>query len=158
MHVLNEKLKRLEPVEKKCIFCSYNNMVSMDDCYFVPLFKENDRTNIIVYRSVKYSKILIGISRCSTCAAIHEAAKTKATIYAVLAGAGVFGFSLLFQNFPVGFGGFLSGIIILVGSQEYFARKLVFKKDILDLKRGAEINDTVQDFVINGWSFTQPSA
>ena len=101
MHVLNEKLKRLEPIEKKCIFCSYNNMVSMDDCYFVPLFKENDRTNIIVYRSVKYSKILIGISRCSTCAAIHEAAKTKATIYAVLAGAGVFAFRYCFKISPL---------------------------------------------------------
>ena len=158
MHVLNEKLKRLEPVEKACIFCNVNTMANMEDCYFVPLFKEKDRTNIIVYRSVKYSKILIGIPRCSTCAAIHESAKKKATMYAILSAAGIFVFSLLFQNAWVGIVGFMAGMFSLVALPNYFQRKIVFKKDIVDMQRGAEINDTVQDFVIGGWSFTQPSA
>ncbi len=160
-YVLNERLKRIEPTSKKCTYCFNGRTDSVDDCYFVPLFKENDRTNIIVYRSVKYSKIEIGIPRCTECKAIHEKAKTKSLIISLLASLLVLAFMvynflnfhaivsviLFFLGLTVGFGGYAY-------LQNYFARKA----DIHTLKGAAECDPLVQDFLNKGWSFTQPSA
>lgn len=71
-HVLNERLKRLEPITTKCQFCNNNHSTAMNDNYFVPVFKVQDRTNVIVYSSVKFSKLLIGIPRCNGCRDIQS--------------------------------------------------------------------------------------
>jgi uncharacterized protein (UPF0212 family) len=160
-HVLNERLKRIEPNSKKCSYCFDGNVESINDCYFVPVFKENDRTNIIVYRSVKYSKIEVGIPRCPNCRSIHEAAKKKALLISLLAALAVLAFTiynflnvhpfvsvvLLFTSGIVGFGGY-------VYLQNTFSRKA----GINTLKEGAENDVLVQDFLMKGWKLTQPSA
>jgi hypothetical protein len=160
-HVLNEGLKRIEPTSKKCTYCFEGRVDSIDDCYFIPLFKVNDRTNVIVYSSVKFSKIVIGIPRCSSCRAIHETAKKKALVVSLVASLLILAFTiynflefhaivsviLFFLAAMVGFGGY-------VYMQNYFTRK----KDIHTLKGGAKTDPLVHDFLMNGWSFTQPSA
>jgi len=160
-YVLNERLKRIEPNSKKCSFCYDGTTESINDCYFVPVFKENDRTNIVVYRSVKYSKIDIGIPRCTNCKAIHQASKKRAAVLSSLGALVVIAFTiynfldihpivsvlLLFLSAFIGFGGYAF-------LQNTFTRKA----GINTLKEGAENDAMVQDFLIKGWSLTQPSA
>jgi hypothetical protein len=157
MYIFNKERKRLEPTVTKCQYCEVENSTSMEDNYFVPLFKENDRTNIIVYRSVKYSKIPVGIPRCRNCKSIHVlAAGRAAQISWVIALAvvilsfmiwGLFGIFAIFVGIGIGF----------IGTS-VLQNKLVRDKGIYTKLDGAKQNEAVQDLVINGWSFTQPTA
>jgi hypothetical protein len=157
-HTFNEKLKRLEPTGKKCAFCAENSMTSMNDCYFVPLYNEKDRTNIIVYRSVKYAKIDIGLARCSSCKQIHESAKDRAFLYAVLIFIGTWGLAyLLFGIIGAVFGLGVAIVAALISSQ-FFRDRIITDKDIFTLREGAENDETVRDFIIEGWSFNAPAA
>jgi hypothetical protein len=153
--------KRYEPHDHKCTYCGEAEMENMNDCYFVPLFTEGDRTNIIVYRSVKYSKILIGIPRCRACKDIHYDSKSKAvTITIALVVASL---ALLFYNFmnmsAIIFVIALFGIIFggFYGSAK-LAERYVANKGIYSLREGAETNEVVRDLVISGWSFNMPTA
>lgn len=157
MHTFNPTLKRLEPTETKCVYCEMESSTNMDDNYFVPLFKENDRTNIIVYRSVKYKKIPVGIPRCKTCQTIHEEARNRATVISVSVAAafvilcfliwGIYGIFAIFAGIFIGFGG-----------AAYLEGRFVREKGIFTRIDGAKRNDAVQELVIAGWSFTQPTA
>jgi hypothetical protein len=157
-HVFNERLKRLEPVDKKCYYCAEEECEQVNDCYFVPLFKEQDRTNIVVYRSVKYSKVLVGIPRCKKCLALHQSLQRKATYYSIGIGLAIslLGF-LMFESF----GQILSVIIgIIVGAVSYkpLANSFIDRAGILNQEEGAHTSETVQAFVNGGWTFTQPAA
>lgn len=157
VHTFNESRKRFEPLEKKCQFCQMNESSNMEENYFVPLFKEQDRTNIVVYRSVKYSKLPIGIPRCADCMAIHNATSTKAGFIAFGICVGIFILSIAIWGL-MGIFSFLPCIFVGFFGKEFIERKLVEEKGILTKLDGAKENETVQDLVIHGWSFTQPSA
>ncbi|WP_289663683.1 hypothetical protein [Flavobacterium panacagri] len=157
----NEHHKRFEPYETKCTYCGENHMKTMNDCYFVPLFVTNDRTNIVVYRSVKYSKILIGIPRCSSCKAIHEQSASKSQW--ITAGLVILAISLLAYNFMllspfVVVGGFFALIFGAIYGSKKMTESFVVGHDIYTLQDGAETNEVVRDLIVAGWSFTQPSA
>ncbi|MEO5685014.1 MAG: hypothetical protein ABIQ88_20385 [Chitinophagaceae bacterium] len=157
-HVFNERLKRLEPVDRKCYYCAEQDCQDMNDCYFVPLFKEQDRTNIVVYRSVKFKKIMVGIPRCKICLAIHQALGNKAIFYAIglAAGIALMGF-LIFDLFGI-IMSVMAGTITGLVACKPIVNKLIDKAGILNLEEGAQTNETVQSFVIAGWSFSQPAA
>lgn len=160
-HIVNQQLKRIEPVSKKCSFCLNGTSQNMNDNYFVPVFKENDRTNIVVYRSVKYQKIDIGIPRCGDCKSIHQKAKTKALLISLLAALAIVAFMV--YNF-LDFHAVVSvGLIFLAGfagfgGYVYFQNVFAGKAGIYSLKAGAEGDALVQDFLNQGWSLKQPSA
>jgi hypothetical protein len=157
-HFVNGELKRLEPFDAPCQYCGQENFKNMNDNYFIPVFREEDRTNIVVYRSVKYKKILIGIPRCQTCLGIHNAAGNKAKLYSWMGAAVIFilccviggPYTIIAGIFLFIFGGFLGSHLL---EKQFVRDKGIFTK--LD---GAKENETVQEFIIQGWSFTQPSA
>ncbi len=157
-HTFNEKLKRLEPHEKKCAFCAENHSQDIRQCYFIPLYNEKDRTNIIVYRSVKYAKIEIGIPRCADCYRIHESAKDKAMICAVLIFIATWVLAYLLFDILGALFGFGVAIGVALFSYGYITNKFIDQKDILTLREGAENDELVRDFIIDGWSFNAPSA
>jgi hypothetical protein len=157
MYIFNKQRKRLEPTITKCQYCETGNSTSMEDNYFIPLFKENDRTNVIVYRSVKYSKIPVGIPRCTSCKSIHILAAGRAAqiswavaIAVVILGFAIWGIWGIF--------GIFAGLVIGFGGSDFLQDKLVRDKGIYTKSEGAKQNEAVQDLVINGWSFTQPTA
>lgn len=157
MHIVNDQLKRLEPQDTKCVFCGTAHSRNMEDNVFVPVFKEQDRTNVIVYRSVKYQKIPIGLPRCESCKQIHAAAGRKSKIYAwtatliiVIASISIWGLFGIFSVF--------AGVIVGFGGAQLLENQFVRDQGILTKMDGAKENDTVQDFIINGWSFSQPAA
>ena len=156
VHSFNESRKRFEPLEKTCQFCQQNENKNMEHNYFVPLFKEQDRTNVIVYRSVKYSKIPIGIARCENCMEVHESMSNKAGLIAW--GLAVMLIVLCIMIWGLmGIFSFLPGIFIGFFAKEQIENKLVRDQGILTKLEGAEENPTVQGLVIHGWSFAQPS-
>jgi hypothetical protein len=160
-HLVNQQLKRIEPVSKKCSFCFNGTSQSMNDNYFVPVFKENDRTNIIVYRSVKYQKIDIGIPRCADCKTIHQTAKKKALAISLTAALAIFAFMVYnFLNFHAVISVALIFISALTGFGGYVYLQNMFsrKAGINALKDGAESDALVTDFLMQGWSLKQPSA
>jgi hypothetical protein len=157
MYTLNKEKKRLEPSETKCQYCEMEHSSNMEENYFVPLFKENDRTNIIVYRSVKYSKIPVGVPRCRTCLDIHQQAASKAGWQAWGIGAGVIILSWSIGSAPAVIGTIL-GVLIGFFGTGYLANKIVRNKGIFNKKEGAERNPAVQELILDGWTFTQPTA
>lgn len=157
MYNFNTVKKRLEPTETKCQFCEMDSSTHMEDNYFVPLFKENDRTNIIVYRSVKYSKIPVGIPRCKTCQSIHQEAASKSALIAGSMAVVTVVLSFLIWG-PFGFFSFFVAILIGFGGRYLIEKKLVRDKGIYTRLDGAKQNEAVQELIIGGWSFNQPSA
>ncbi|RAJ77329.1 hypothetical protein CLV59_10796 [Chitinophaga dinghuensis] len=157
MHVINQEKQRLEPVEKKCQYCEEDESTDMEDNYFLPLFSEQDRTNIVVYRSVKYSKILVGIPRCRRCRNIHVRAQGIAVMWTWGIAAAVV--ILSFVAFGI-FGMFsiLAAVFITVLGKQLIQNIITRKKGIYTLMDGAKQNEAVQELVLAGWSLTPPSA
>jgi len=156
MYQFNQAKKRLEPTDTKCEYCELEHSAHMEDNYFVPLFKENDRTNIIVYRSVKYSKIPVGIPRCKNCQATHNEAAGRAALISWITAGVVVILSFLIWG-PYGFLAIFAGIFIGFGGTHFLENKFVREKGIFTKLDGAKRNGAVQELVIGGWSFTQPT-
>ncbi|MDE3248592.1 MAG: hypothetical protein KGO82_08040 [Bacteroidota bacterium] len=157
-HVFNERLNRLEPVDRKCYYCAEEECEQVDDCYFVPLFKEKDKTNIAEYNAVKYSKVLVGIPRCKKCMALHQSLRRKASYYAVgIALSGSLLGILTFESFGA-IVSVITGMIAGALSYKPLANGFIDKAGILNQEEGAHTSETVQDFVNGGWRFTQRAA
>ena len=155
-HVLNEQLKRLEPKETLCRFCNERHSEKMDRNYFAPVFKEVDRTELVVYSSVKFKKIEIGIPRCNHGFVIH----TGSSFNGWLIGLGICTVLAILGFIIFGIFGFFSFIVCFVLAfitPFFISDMLVKKKGILTEKDGAKKEPLVQEFVISGWSMTQPS-
>jgi hypothetical protein len=157
MHTINKEKKRLEPSDTKCQYCEVEHSTNMEENYFIPLFKENDRTNIVVYRSVKYSKIPVGIPRCSTCLEIHKQSASKAALQAWGIGAGITIFFWLIGGTAAVIGTII-GIVIGIFGTGYLTNRITVNRGIFTKKQGAERNPTVQELILDGWTFTQPTA
>ena len=161
-HIYNEHLKRLEPTDSKCMFCNNGYSQNMDDNVFIPLFKENDRTNVIVYCSVEFSKISVGASTCPNCNKIHHTAELFSFLlvigiiicivglmYLLIDSIGVIGL--------IGVGLGTSLLLLLIGAP--LLRKIFLKqKGILNWQDGLKKYKIVQYLLFDGWTFNQPTA
>jgi len=155
-HVINQHFKRLEPVDTLCHYCDTEHSQRMDDNYFMPIYKESDRTDILVYRSVKFKKIDIGIPRCANCKKIHESAAEKAQLFIPLSAVALVVLSFIIWH-EWAIIAFLPAIIIGFLGTPMAENKIVRKKGIFTKRDGAERNETVQELVIQGWTLTKPS-
>jgi len=157
MYILNKEKKRLEPSETHCQFCESADSQDMEDNFFMPMFKENDRTNIIVYRSLKYSKIPVGIPRCKECKAIHEKAWSKGKFMAW--GGAIVVIILAFLVSPVlGYISIFVGIMIGAFGSKFIYEKLVRDQIIYTERDGAMYNKAIQELLSSGWTMDQPMA
>lgn len=157
-YTFNEQYKRLEPLEKECAFCNKNQMESVHDSYFAPVFMTKDRTYLVVYSSVKYAKILIGIPRCKSCKRIHESSKVKGVVISIVAGIVIVSLGLMSRSVPFFVIGFFGGIFAAVFGSFYLKNYFAEQKGINTLKGAAEENSLVQKFLASGWSLKQPEA
>lgn len=156
-HVLNERLKRIEPVETLCQFCNRKHSEDMNSNYFVPLFRVEDRTYLVVYSSVKFKKIFIGIPRCSDCKKVHN--DTNIYPWAISFIAGLFFIILSFFFLGLLYGLYSMVIILTIAiiTPLILVDRILKKKGVLRRKEAVKKDALVQDLVINGWSLTQPS-
>jgi hypothetical protein len=161
-YVINETQKRIEPLEKKCNYCRKKEMSLIDSCYFQTLYLEQNRSNYVVYRNVKFNKVSIGVPRCENCLSIHEEAETKAKKYVFIA-AGILLFMPLLFSFSLDAitSGIAPALIVLIAGfllKNYIVEKIVFNTDILSEKSGAEYSLIVQNFLEEGWQYEKPEA
>jgi hypothetical protein len=161
-YVVNETLKRIEPLEKKCNYCRKKEMTLMDSCFFQTLFFEEKRSNYLVVRKVKFNKVSIGVPRCESCKTIHDEAHTKAQKYIFIAAGILFILPFLLSfSFDSFFDGLIPAVIVLIAGfvfKNYLVEKIVFRTDILSEKVGAEYSKIVQNFLEEGWQYEQPEA
>ncbi|MBF4493626.1 MULTISPECIES: hypothetical protein [unclassified Flavobacterium] len=160
-YTFNETHTRFEPLNNKCTYCGEAEMKSINDCCFVSLYAINDRTNLIVYRSVKYAAITIGVPRCSSCKKIHISTQSKANWVSLGISAFVLVFIIYlffgFNPFSIVFGlfGIFIGAVLLAPK---LTETYTSNQGIYTMKDGAETNQFIHDLVMSGWSFTKPSA
>lgn len=154
----NERLKRFEPKEKKCGYCFEKEAENVDNYYFFNLYNEKDRNNYVFYRNVKFNEISLGISRCNSCIKIHEKATEESNIFSYC----IIALVLIVMLWKFGFLVFLlAGIfsfLIHMILYNYIFDFLLQRKLFYTPKEGAEINETVRDFIISGWTFKKPLA
>lgn len=155
-YTFDEAYKRFEPHDHKCTYCRKTEMENVNDCYFVPLFVEDDKTNSVVHQSVEYSKVIIGIPRCRSCKDIHNDAKNKAisiSMASVIVLLGILLYNFVNLNTFV----FMLGIFTVIFGGIYGSAKLaeryVANKGIYTVQYGAETNEVVRNLVISGWTF-----
>jgi hypothetical protein len=153
----DESWKRFVPKEKRCSYCFQNESENVNNYDFIKLYKVKDRTNFVIYRSLKYEEMTIGISRCNDCVQFHEEVSRKSPIlkYAIY-------LLILIFVLPVfGLKVFVIGItlsLIIFFLLHKYATKNKSPKERLTLKQGIASNETIQNLVISGWVFDQPSA
>lgn len=168
-HFFNEKTKRLEPLNTVCVFCGQRHVNNTNDNCYLTLYKEKSRTNILVYRNVKFSKITIGGSRCPACKQIHSKIKIKSALYSV--GAFILGlipiFLLSYFLFHyITIFAMIIGVILFVANvfltiqttYYYFERKLAEPYDILTPREGLKLYPIVQTLINDGFTFNAPTA
>lgn len=168
-HFFNEETKRLEPLNNVCIFCGHRQVENTNDNCYLTLYKEKSRTNVIVYRNVKFSKILIGGSRCPACKQIHSMIKIKSALFS--AGAFILGMIpilllsyFLFLHITVF--AIIIGVILLVANIHltvettyyYIERKLIEPYDILTPREGLQEYTIVRELINEGFTFNEPIA
>lgn len=168
-HVFNESKKRLDPIDNRCMCCGNGYSTGEADNFYIPIYKENDRTNAIVYRNVKYSVINIGVARCPECKRIHEQIKTKAVLTVIalsifsLGGFPLIGWgieSLSGSMIPFFIFLFL-GLIALgfsIALFHFFEQLFANKYSILSRRNAAMEYDLVCAMIDEGWTFDQPTA
>lgn len=157
-YIFNEQRKRFDPLEKKCAYCNKALMDDIEDCYFSPVFMTKNRTYLVVYSSVKYAKILIGIPRCKSCKKIHENAKVKGVLISVITGIIVIPLGIMARSVALFVMSFFGGIFIAVFGSFYLKDWFSSQKGIKPLKEAAKENGLVKKFLEAGWSLKQPEA
>lgn len=168
-HVFNEATKRLEPLNNVCVFCGQRYVNNANDNCYLTLYKEKSRTNVLVYRNVKFSKIAIGGSRCPICKQIHYKIKIRSALYSM--GAFILGLIPIFLMSYFLFRyitilAIIIGIILLMvnvflttqATYYYFERKLTVPYDILTPREGLQVYPIVQELINDGFTFDVPVA
>jgi hypothetical protein len=162
-HVFNPNTKRLEPISRECSFCDDGTMESMETCYFNFVSLEKDRTNLVVYRSVSYNSVEIGVPRCKSCESVHSNAIILAVITSILSGVG---FMYLITKLvvskavtPMGCAiMMLLGIFMAVYGGVFLFNYFIRRKNILTKLEGADNDETFTEFLAAGWTLGKPSA
>lgn len=160
-HKLNEQLKRIEPCSSKCSYCDKGIVSNVNDCYYVPIYKVRERENIIVYSSVTFSKLLLGIPRCHFCKQIHDKAQKKAFLFSLVVAVAVLIYAVYsFLDIPV----VISIFLLLLsgaagfGGYVYLEDRFAINADCMPKHRGPEKDDLIKEFRKGGWILGKPAA
>lgn len=163
-HIFNESRKRFEPQDKKCSFCrTGSNNSKMEDNCFYSVYNVQDRTNLVVFRNVKFSEVKIGIPRCEKCRKVHSTAKITSYITLFIGVPLIFiipiFFSVKFDLGTVGMVVLLAATFGLVYLAMVGIEKAIFNSyEVKSEKDGALLNPLVQNFIRSGWSIERPRA
>jgi hypothetical protein len=156
-HIMNSEEKRMEPKATLCCFCKQAHSTAMHENYFVDVYREQKRTNIVVYRSVNFNQIKIGIPRCTECMNTHYNSSIYASVIAVV---GIVSLVVLsfYIHILLGFIAFLLSLGVIAVIQPIIANKMIHQSGILTKRECAEDDPMVVDLIVNGWSLNKPMA
>ena len=155
----NENARQFEPLDNTCVYCQKNRAVSPDKNKYLELYKEKDRTNLLIYRSVKYNQITILVPRCNECYRTHSNVKLYSRIFTWLSFFLVLPLGYWFIGGVTGiFVSLISCILIPVYIYTHAEKKFLEIKQIESEGIGAEKVKLVRDFLNDGWAGVSPSA
>lgn len=164
-HILNETKKRLEPVGEVCVFCGKRRS---EHITYKTLYKEKSRTNLLVYRNVKFSKIDIGASTCSECLKVHKKIHRQSLLYSfliiimILSLIALISYLLfsLITVVAIVIGALLAGITIASMTTVYHCieEHLIKPYNVLTKRVGLQSYPIVKELLNDGFTFEQPSA
>jgi hypothetical protein len=159
-HIFNERMSRFEPVEQPCAYCNQSDQfIDKKSIYYVPLYKEHDRTNIVVYRSVKYQRVTVGVPRCSGCLRIHTSERRKGYLYAFILFVVIVALAVQVLGMLGIMIATLGGALIAGFAADKLGPYLASRRGILSPQAGAEATSLIQHLVdLKGWSFDKPRA
>lgn len=164
-HFFNETTKRLEPVGDVCVYCGKRHSEYITYKY---LYKEKSRTNLLVYRNVKFSKIEIGAPTCSECLKVHKKIHRQSLLYSFLiiiltiALIALISYLLfpLITIFAIVIGALLLGVTIALMTKVYhrIEEHLIKPYDVLTKREGLQVYPIVEELLNNGFTFEEPYA
>ena len=166
-HVLNEQNKRLDPIYNRCMCCGQGVSNGNRSDFYISLFKVKDRTDLVVYRNVRFQRLVVGVSRCPKCKAIHKKGERISVIKRLLVGVGTAGVGVLigFLLEPtsiigplVAVFGLVFGIILAFVSFANQPSKVCEKNKVLTQEKAAKQYDLVMSLLKDGWTFIKPTA
>jgi hypothetical protein len=169
-HIFNENLRRLEPIHSKCVFCDSYDSKNINDNVFVFITKVTDRTEAVVYHSVKWKQLEVGAARCPHCKEKHKKSTVVSNLWATVISIFLFsafiGLGLLlavlinsFVLFPVlCFAcAFFSVLLSTSTFRINIRNRIIHKKSILTEEDGLKKYPIVQDLLNNGYKFGKPA-
>jgi hypothetical protein len=163
-HILSESKKVFDPLATNCAFCKTGtHSKSKQDNYLAPVYRTQNRTNLVVYRNVKFNEIKIGIPRCKSCKSAHSVVKTASHLSVFI---GVILFFVITMSLSMMFDAGIFGMIISMAVAFGLIYLMVtgIEKAILSYynviteKEGALKEPLVREFLRNGWSIDRPKA
>lgn len=165
-HIFNEQKRRLEPQNSMCVFCGERHIRDVNDSCYLTLYKENARTNLLVYRNVKFSKINVGASRCKYCKEIHDKVKIKSLLLTVFTHLIVIGLAVLLISQMTGvciiFGILLLfiniGLMAMQTVYRLFENIVIKQYKVLTKRDGLKLYPIVQELLNDGFTFEEPIA
>ena len=117
----------IAPPGNICMCCGKEILHNEYANYHIPIYQEEDRTNLIVYKSVKYKRIGIVVTRCAKCEKIQKKAELISLYYSLGIGLSIVAIGLLLIFFVEGLKnlgiiitvlGILAAVLLLVSKGE----------------------------------------
>jgi len=155
----------LAPEGNKCMCCGKDITHGEKANYFIPIYKEEDRTNLLVYRSVTYRKIGVIVTRCANCKKIQKKAELISIYFSFGIGLGIAAigaFLCFFSDNMSTLGillivsGILAGALLCMSKGEDRATDYLDKKKVLSKEDAAIHYKEVAELIRDGWSFSEP--
>jgi hypothetical protein len=156
-HVFNEETKQFDPKETSCFYCGRDHAATPETNLSFPIYKEQQRHNLLVVRSVEYNALSIGIPRCEKCADLHNSANAGAKIIAWVSAAVIMLLSFLAWE-ENGLWSIIPAVLWGVGGSHLLEKWLVERKGIAMAGTGARQDALVAGFLANGWTDEKPNA
>lgn len=163
METLNYINGMLVPEGNKCMCCGKEITENEKANYTIPLYKEIDRTNLLVAENIKYRKIGVMVTRCSNCKKIQEKAESIPFLFSFSIGLiiAVIGLVLYFSGLwilgfifiPIGI---ITGILLKPTKGEDRATDYLEKKKVLSKENAVVHYKEVAELIRDGWCFSEP--
>ncbi len=111
------------------------------------------------FYSNKYSKVILGIPRCNSCADIQYNAEDTASLIAIPIALLLAGLSYYFlSGIEKILIGSVIGLVIAIVFKMFYQKYAVRKKGILLRNEGSQNDPTIDSLLAMGWSFIPPQA
>ena len=164
-HTFNEAQKRFEPINTKCSFCNSGaHSTSKGDHCYISMYSIKDRTNLVVYRNVKFNEVKIGLPRCKHCSNVHSTVKIFDTLGLIIGVLSVFVVPIaICVVFDIRSKIVMFMLLAMMFGVVYFVNKgienyILSSNKTLSQKDASLKEPIVIELLRMGWSLDRPSA
>lgn len=154
-YTFNETECRFETQETKCQYCQIREANSIDTNFTVTIYKEKDRTDLFIYRSVTYNALKVRVPRCEKCYNDHKHIKRYGRFYCWFSVLAIIALGVSINPICAVISIFVA-IMVGVFVFSKFEEKYLDFKGIQSERKGASNVRLIQEFLANGWTLIPP--